>query len=380
MRPVSDEFLANLRYSHVIAASCELIFPGETDPVSVPVQDGHVRIDRTAENRRSGSAQIPWSLQVGEDLGIDIRTLPLGGYALLRRGLRYANGSTELVLLGRLRVESVSWGTLDVSASIELADRMAQVRDEPFAAPFAAAGLTPAQAAVGIVQGVFGSSIAYHTPYTPPGVLGDVIYSGTRAEALSDLNTAYGAESYFDADGDFVFAQKPGDAETVVWTVDAAATGVMISAGESLDRTGIYNGVLVKGQPAADQPPISGLATFDDPTSPIRWGGPFGKVLLVADSTSVQDAAQAAATAQSLLRLRLKQTRQLELGAAPNPALEAGDTILVDFPDGRDELHLVDAVEISLSTDAQKITTRSQFDPGTFITATAPADLAVVMA
>ncbi|HEU0193324.1 MAG TPA: DUF5047 domain-containing protein, partial [Gaiellales bacterium] len=211
MRPVSDEFLANLRYSHVIAASCELIFPGETDPVSVPVQDGHVRIDRTAENRRSGSAQIPWSLQVGEDLGIDIRTLPLGGYALLRRGLRYANGSTELVLLGRLRVESVSWGTLDVSASIELADRMAQVRDEPFAAPFAAAGLTPAQAAVGIVQGVFGSSIAYHTPYTPPGVLGDVIYSGTRAEALSDLNTAYGAESYFDANGDFVFAQKPGD-------------------------------------------------------------------------------------------------------------------------------------------------------------------------
>ena len=378
MRPVSDQFLANLRYSHVIAASCELIFPGETDTVDVPVQGGHVTIDRTAQSRRAGSIQIPWSLQAGEDLGIDIRTLPLGGYALVRRGLRYASGNTEQVLLGRLRVESVSWGTTDTAASLELSDRMAQVRDEPFAAPFAAAGLTPAQAAVTIVQGVFGAQIAYHTPYQPPGTLGDVIYSGTRNEALSDLNTGYGAESYFDANGDFVFAQKPGDAETVVWTVDAAANGVMISAGESLDRTGIYNGVLVKGQPAADQPPISGLATFDDPASPIRWGGPFGKVLLVADSTSVADAAQAAATAQSLLRLRLKQTRQLELGAAPNPALEAGDTILVDFPDGRDELHLIDAVEISLSTDAQKITTRSQFDPGAFITATAPADLALV--
>lgn len=380
MRPVTPEFLASLRYSHVIAATCELIFPGETEPIAVPVQGGSVTIDRTAESRRSGSVQIPWSLALGEDLGIDIRTLPLGGYALIRRGLRYANGNTEEVLLGRLRVESVSWGTLEITASLELADRMAQVRDEPFAAPYAARGQTPAQAAVGIVQGVFGSSIAYHTPYQPPGTLGDVIYSGTRAEALSDLNTAYGAESYFDANGDFVFAQKPGDAEPVVWTVDAAANGVMISAGESLDRTGIYNGVLVKGQPAANQAPISGLATFSDPASPIRWGGPFGKVLLVADSTSVQNASQAAATAQSLLRLRLKQTRQLELGAAPNPALEAGDTIEVVFPDGRDEPHLIDAVEISLATDAQKITTRSQFDPGTFATMTATREITAAMA
>jgi hypothetical protein len=364
MRPASDQFLASLRQSHVIAAGCELMFPDALDdPVPVPVEAGSVTIDRTAQNRRSGSVQIPWSLKAGEDLDVDLRTLTLGGYARVSRGLRYANGALELILLGTLRVESVTWNTLEASASLELADRMAQVRDEPFTTPYAAVGKPPATAAVEIVQAVFGGSISYLTPYQPAGVLGDIIYSTTREEALSQLEQSYGAETYFDADGAFVFARKPGDSEPVVWTVDASQTGVMVNAGENLDRTGIYNGVLVKGQPASDEPPVSALATFDDPASPIRWGGPFGKVALVADSTSVATVEEAAATAQSLLRLRLKQTRSLELTAAPNPALEAGDTIEVRFPDGRDEQHLIDAVTIDLGTGAQRIVTRSQFAP-----------------
>jgi hypothetical protein len=365
MRPASPEFLASLRYSHVIAAQVDLIAPGDTDAnaVTVPIEAGTVTIDRTAQNRRSGSIRIPWSMQVGFSLGIDLRDLPLGGYALVRRGLRYADGSTELMLLGRLRVESVNWGTLESSASLELADRMAQIRDEPFTAPYPALGKTPAGAAVDIVTQVFGSTIAYHTPFTPAGTLGDITWSAERTEALSALEQSYGAETYFDANGDFVFAQKPQDTDPAVWTVDAGDTGVMVNASESLDRTGVYNGVVVKGQAAADAPPVQALSTFDDATSPIRWGGPFGHVAILADSTTVTTTAEAQAAADSLLRLRLKQTRSLELTSAPNPALEAGDTILVRFPDGRTETHLIDAVTTDLATAAQGIVTRTQFAP-----------------
>jgi hypothetical protein len=363
MQPASAQFLESLRFSHVIAAAAELVFPGSTETVSVPVEAGSVTIDRTAQSRRTGTIQIPWSLEAGEDLGIDIRTLPLGGYAIVRRGLRYARGDTELIELGRLRVESVSWDTLAASASLELADRSAQIADEPFSAPYSAAGQTPAGAAIGIVQGVFGDSIRYLTPYNPAGTLGDINYSGARTDAIADLEQSWGAETYFDADGDFVFAAKPGDAEPVVWVVDAGAAGVMVNAQESLDRTGIYNGVLVTGQGDADVPPAIGLAVYDDATSPVRWGGPFGKVLMLADSTSATTDAEAAATARSLLNLRLKQTRSLQLAAAPNPALEAGDTIEVDFPDGRSERHLIDSTTINLATDAQEITTRTLFAP-----------------
>jgi hypothetical protein len=366
MRPATTQFLESLRFSHIAAAGCSLYFPAApTVAVPVPVEAGSVTIDRTAQNRRVGQVQIPWSLAAGADLGVDLRQLTLGGYAIVSRGLRYADGSTELIPLGKLRVESVSWDTLAATASLELADRMSQIRDEPFTTPYAAKGKTAAGAAVDIVTAVFGASIAYHTPYNPSGLMGDTIYSGARSDALSDLEQSYGAETYFDAVGDFVFAAKPSDTDPVVWTVDAGVTGVMVNAAENLDRTGIYNGVLVVGQLAADQPPITSLAMFTDPTSPVRWGGPFGKVALIADSTSATTQAQADSTAQSLLRLRLKQTRSLTLTNAPNPALEAGDTIGVVFPDGRTETHLIDQVTINLSTDSQQILTRTQTAPTT---------------
>ena len=109
---------------------------------------------------------------------------------------------------------------------------------------------------------------------------------------------------------------------------------------------------------------MSALAYFDEPSSPIRWGGPFGKVLLIADAEVDDRRRRPQTTAEALLRLRLKQTRSLELTAAPNPALEAGDTIQVVFPDGRDETHLIDAVTIDLATAAQQIVTRTNADPG----------------
>ena len=109
MRPATDQFLELVRQSHVIAAACTLIFPDGTT-ADVPVQAGNVRNDRTADSRRAGTIQIPWSLEAGADLGVDLRTLSLGGYAVVSRGIRYADGSTELVELGRLRVESVSVG------------------------------------------------------------------------------------------------------------------------------------------------------------------------------------------------------------------------------------------------------------------------------
>ena len=107
---------------------------------------------------------------------------------------------------------------------------------------------------------------------TPPITLADVFYTGQRAEALTILEQAASAEIYFDADGDFVFASKePGPS---VWSVDAGEDGVMIDAGENLDRTGIYNGVLVEGQADADQPPVSALAVDDNPSSPTLLGRP----------------------------------------------------------------------------------------------------------
>ena len=509
MRTISERFAASVRQAHVIAARCTLTFPGESEPVSVPIVGGSVTMDRRAASRRVGQVAIPWSLDAGSDLDLDLRTLAYGGYALLERGVRYASGAEERVSLGVFRVESVSWQTIGETASLELSDRMAQVRDEPFLSPYVPKGgssldrmatltdnspvvtglattgdlllfgpvsgpgipadtiissidsgtqitlskpanifatkscrvwwgqdtlseigdasdlflgmaisgpwpiapggvidwksvnnnavsssitnygalgqgfsdidvsftLGPAQlltfgggeriadAAIAIVREVFGDAISYLKPRDPNIVPLDVFFSRSRADTLAELAKAAAAEAYFDGDGNFVFGVAPGAGEPV-WIVDSGEGGVMVDASEALARTGVFNGVLIEGQVTADTPPISVLVTDDDPLSPTRWAGPFGKVAHVDSSGAVQSAAQAEASAQAILDSQLGLARSLTLIEAPNPALEPGDLIEVRFPDGRSERHVVDSIALDLGAQgAQTIATRSIYTP-----------------
>ena len=74
-RPVPRHRCARRTWS---ASRCRLYFPGDPDPVDVPVEAGEVTIDRTAQARRRARIQIPWSLAAGIAAGLDMRALPLG--------------------------------------------------------------------------------------------------------------------------------------------------------------------------------------------------------------------------------------------------------------------------------------------------------------
>jgi hypothetical protein len=501
MRPFTAQFAASLRGNHLVASRCDLYFPGSSTPVTVPIEGGTVTNDRTAQVRRSGTVQIPWSLQAGQDLGIDLRTLPLGGTVQLWRGLRYPDRTIELMSLGLYRCESVAWRTSDDSATLELADRMAQVRDEQFTAPYTPSLVTPitraatltddspvvavtptsdliagmtvtgpgllagtkiqtinsssqitltlpanikvvkrstwpgrqygtrifwvddtsdlavgmvfgpqawsfiagykvsqidsptsargdypdpysahfaggvinaleytlpaaqtltfggsvriSRAAVEIVQAVYGATINYSVLYDPVIVLGDVFYTGSRADAVHELALAAAAETYFDGEGNYVFDQPAGTLDPV-WTVDTGQNGVMISADESLSRTGVFNGVLVQGQNTATDAPVSSLVVDNDASSPTVWGGPFGKVARIEQSAAVQTTQQATDAATAILNRRLTLQRAITVTQAPNPALEAGDVVVVVFPDGRQETHLVNSVTVDLGPAASQ--------------------------
>lgn len=523
MRPVSDQFLATLRTPHLVVAAGEIRFPGATEWTPVPVVSGQVTMDRTAPVTRSGSVTIPWSLQAGANLGVDLRTLPFGGYCRLYRGVRYADRTTEMCLLGTFRIESVTWRT-DDTATLELADRMAQVRDEPFRAPYmpqpkptvvctgtvtdgstlitaitpnttgltagmavngpaippgtiivsvdsasqvtvnqplsttvqanalmrtsrkwlakmgTVAGIVPGmtvtsptsgdiaagtlvtavynpaknghnvdlnkeplvnasralnftlgtggpaaisitfggnvtigQAIGEIVWAVFGDQIAYQTLYDPPYTLNESAYTGSRTDAIVDLATGAGGFPTFDANGDWLFTDQPNTGDEPVWDVDAGETGVLVSDEEALDRTGLYNGVLVTGQTSVEQPPLQALVVDDDPASPTRWGGPYGKVCRIEQSSSVSSVAQAEVAATALLNSRLGLSRSLTLTAAPNPALEPGDVVTVRFADGRVETHIVDTIQLGLEAAMpQQLATRSQWTPAAAATRWAP--------
>lgn len=363
MLSASDTFKASLRTSHVVAIAADLIMPGVA-PFSVPVQGGGLTIDRSARTRRTGSLAMPWTTELTRlGLTADVRTLPFGSYVRVKRGVRFADGSREYVTLGYLRAESVAWATHEDTATIELADRMAQVSDEKLLSPYNASGMKPSAAAVDLVDDVFGGSITYTvtTNVAAEPTLADVIYpAGDRAEAVANLALVAGAEAYFDANGNFRFDPIATVQSSPVWTIDAGESGVMISADESLDRTRVYNGVLVEGQATADQPPVSALVYDSDPTSRTLWGGPFGKVARIETSTAVQTVAQAQAAALALLTNQLGLERQVRITSVPNPLLVVGDTIRITFQDGTSELHLIEAISQPLdAVSAQEIVSRT---------------------
>jgi len=368
MLTVSNRFLTAVRQTHQVSIAAAVYRPSDlATAIPVDVIQGQVTIDADARVRRQASVDIAFSLQTpgAEDL---VRELPFGGYCTIGRGIRYADGTTERVQLGRFRVDSIVWRELQGQATLTLNDRMAQIQDEMFTVPYAPAGQHPSDAIVQAVQDVFGSTIAYHVltdPSSEPVVSAATVYLDDRAAALTDLASSINAETMFDNLGDFV-VRPAGGTGTVAWTVDAGQTGSMIAAEETLDRSSVRNGVLVRGQAQPD--PTTGdpgeafyaLATYDDPTAPTRWAGPFGKVPLISDSTTITSQAQADSTARSLLNLRLGLQRTLSLTALPNPALEPGDIIGLVFADGRTEQQTVNSTSISLDpSGALVITTTS---------------------
>lgn len=366
MLAVSERFLAALRDSHTVSVAAFLYRPSAPAvAIEVPVIGGEVTLDRDAQIFRQGTLEVAFAL---EDAATQdaIRELPFGGYAVIERGIGYADGTHERVQLGRFRVESIVWSQLAGAATLTLADRMAQVIDEAFVTPWAPSGLKPSNAAVAAVQAVFGGSIAYHietTPASEPTLTGNTIYEEDRAAAISDLASSVGAEALFDHLGDFVIRPRARPPD-VAWVIDAGERGALLAAEETLDRSSVRNGVSVRGQPEADLPPIYALATYDDSASPLRWGGPFGRVPLIAASTAVNTQAQADATAQSLLNLRLGLSRNLVLESIPNPAIEPGDTVEIVFADGRSEEQTVNSVRIGLEVDgALTVGATSQYSP-----------------
>ena len=362
MLTVTDRFLAALRESHTVSVAAYLYPASGGDPILVPVIGGSVTVDRDAAVRRQATLDIAFALgdTVTDDL---IRELPFGGYATVERGILFADGTDERVQLGMFRIDSVVWTELQGQASLTLNDRMAQIQDEAFVTPYDPVGLTATAAVVALVEQVFGSNIAYHV-LTSPGsesALVDTVYDEDRGQAISDLASSVNAEAFFDNNGDFVIRPR-ATVGPVAWTVDAGTGGVLVASTETLDRSTVRNGVAVRGQSSADVPPFYSLATYDDPSAPTRWGGPFGKVVLVSESTAVTTQAQADATAASLLNLRLGMSCTVALNTVPNPAIEPGDLIEIVYADGRTEQQLVNAVQLDLGADAElQITTTGQY-------------------
>lgn len=356
MQTVSAKFLPALATEHGISTKVNVLYGGSVIAEDIDFEDGSVKVDRGSDVRRSLSLSIadPASWPT-----TDTDTFAVYGQQIyVEAGLTYIDGSTERVPLGQFVITSISGNIHTGPLSVSAAGLEILLKREPWESATSTAGYASAAAFIG-----------FHVPDTVPGAaFVDASTRGTEAlatktwdsgsdkwAALTEVASSVGCELFCDATGTFVLADIP-DPEDVsvvpVWDVTTGETGVMVSAEMALTADDVFNRVVVTGENTADNvPPSRGEAKITDPTDPLRWDGPFGRVTKTYSSSLVTSNSNANATAISLLRKYRAPNRTVSLSTVPNPALDASDRIRVNYgPTGPDpEIHIVNSFDIPLS-------------------------------
>lgn len=372
MRPVSDRWASGITSSHQIAV--EVLQGGEP----LPITSGSVTLDITAESRGSFTFTVEDPALIPVDH--TSRLAPYRDDLVIRRGLIYPDGVSELVSLGTgLRIESTEIpDEVDgVNINVTGLDRSAKVIDASFEA--ANAGQIPA--GTNFVTAIHDLIIPYVyaedeiqtnfntiavdklTPMVP------VEEGDDRWACAQDLASIIKYDLYFDGDGVLTLSLIQNESADPVAYLVEGQDGVevnpptLLSASKKWTREGAYSRWIVTGDnPNEDGAPPRAIATDDDPNSPTYYYGTFGRKPDFWSSPDILDNSQAQEAADGRKAKSLGTSQSVDFGALVNPALEPGDVVQItrthpnpDDPNNpipvADEHHIIDSITIPLSAD-----------------------------
>jgi hypothetical protein len=355
------DFASLVSGSHMARFQCIAVdgFQTGADPtgIELPMLDGSIEFDATADIRASGSVELVGHWPTSQNLSL----APYGAEVFLSRGIdRGANGILWAPL-GYFRISEVSQNDAARGPlKLTLDDRMATIIDSRF--------LQPRQWVTGTSVGEIVSDVI-HTVYDDAVIVFDddsdlstigrsLIVEESRYEILLTLAEGLGKVVYWDELGQLVFRTIP-DEDDVTWAVKAGPGGAMVQADRSLSREGVYNAVVVTGEGADEITPVRAVAFDAQQSSPTFFDGPFGRVPRFYSSPFITTQPQAENAARNLLRQSLGAPYDVGLSAVPNPAVRPYDVLRVTYNDGNRELHIVERATIPLNVESPvKVATR----------------------
>jgi hypothetical protein len=334
----------------------------DPDGVDLPILDGDVYLDATAEVRSTldlvTDGTRMWPTSPSSLLA------PYGNEVFVERGIDYGNGQRELVSLGYFRIytptqDEVPNGPIRIAAR----DRMSAIVDARLVAPVQySASTTYGQVVETLVSDVLPDVTIEWDDDTDTDQIGrSVISEDDRYQFLDDLVKAAGKVWYFDHRGILVIRDPPDPASPVV-EISGGEGGVLVSMSRELSRDGAYNVVVATGEGADTDLPARGVAYDNNPASPTYWRGRFGQVPRFFSSPLLVTNAQARQAAEALLRQSIGTPYMINFAAVPNPALEPLDPVRIRYS-GRDtaETHVLETLTIPLTaTQEMTATTREQ--------------------
>lgn len=354
MIPVTQEFLDVIKHSHQIT-SVMTFYQWDQPTAGIAEVDytakvisGSVTADRQQKARRNFSAEV--ALHEWEDVPVDI----ISSRVQIWTGT-YAGLSSMMVPVGVFRIDEIgriNAGTLSLSGS----SLEEYVIDDQWTAAGKIAKNTPiinkikeiiADSVPGAVEfDISPDAMARDEllPYDTPYKVGE-----SKWDVVESLAFDIECDVYCDPMGRFRITPRPlMNGPKPVALLHEGPDGVLIALNTQVTRDKMHNGVVVISERSGGSETVthSGIALDTDPTSPTRWGGPFGKRPMTHQVKSLTSDAQCKAKAEAMLLEYKATTRTLDFSAIPNPALEPDDVVQVSMLDGTYEDHLVTRIQI----------------------------------
>jgi hypothetical protein len=355
MRTVTEQFTNALSGSHQIAVEVSVV---QTGDVLQGISDGAVTLDGTAAIRGSLDLTIidDGSLDLVPTAPNDLLA-PYGNELQVKRGITFADGTTEYVSLGIFRIDTVEVSDTGTGTEIRISglDRAARVSDAKFTTPGEVTATTEVGTAIEdiVADGYANLTTRFEdVTYGLPRVAWEE--GADRWELAQRLATLSGGELYFDGDGFLVLRQVPSARDSAVADIVEGDNGVLLSVARRWTRENTFNRVIVTGESMSAGVPYRGDVYDDDSSSPTYYFGNFGEVIQFERSDVVGSAAQAEAAAQGMLDKVIGTFAEVNFGAIVQPHLEPGDVVRVTRTAlGVDENHVIDSMTIPLTVSSE---------------------------
>lgn len=346
----SDLYKAALPYPHRREIRVQVFQGGvmvgdsDSDPRLLPVA-GRVGASLTSRVTRRLDMMVDPSLYPAGPTDL------LSPYASVLRvsaGIGFPDGSREMFPIFTGRVATVDRaGDGDVEVSAE--DLAADVVGFQFEQPQASNAGTPITTEIRrlITQAV--PDATFGTDDVPAGTTPVLVWDTDRGKALDDLAEAVQGRWYVLGDGSFVTRRYPYATGTPVASLVDESGGVVVTASRSITRWGTANSVTVVSERMDGTDPVRATVRDTDPSSPTRFGGPYGRVSQVINIQTPITLPVAQELAKAQLEAASALVEQWSIGIHPDYTLEPGDTITVSYR-GLSSVQVIDRISYPLLT------------------------------
>lgn len=339
----SDRFKDALRGDHTRVSRATLMSNG-VDVMTLPVSDGSVSVDSTAQIRRSAQFEIKGRDDLIPTTSAD-SLFPRVNEVRIETGIQFAPGDPryyippdeEYVPLGIFRIDEPKIS--GDSISIQAYDRSDKVAGNKLTSIYVVpAGqlYTDAIKALILSRDPRAKFNFVSLPYKTPQIILD-IEADPWDEAIK-MASAISCDLYSDVTGYYALMPEPDPSTSpVVWEYLDGQGNLLIEGDRTISGSYGYNHVAVRGfTSTGEEGPVFAEAWDDDPNSPTFAGDPpgssdYGLVTYFVATPFLSTQAQGLAYAKAQLLRVLGAGETMSCSAIPNPLHEAGDVVHIRY-------------------------------------------------